>query len=311
MALDFPNSPTIGQVYGNYEWSGTAWIAKTITGDTINSVIHAAASKVTPVDADEIGLVDSAAAWGIKKLTWANLKATLLSTWKDATGGLAGLTLFKINFRNAADTFTSFLTNSNTAARTYTFQDRDGTIADNTDLAGKASVGKQTIWIPAGAMVPRTTLPPAAGSVETTTNKVMLKTLDYDAAANEYAQVAIQMPKSWNESTITAKFLWKHAATTTNFGVVWGIQGVALSDNDAAEAAFGTAVTVTDTGGTTNNIYSTAETSALTIAGTPAVQDWVVLQIYRDAANGSDTMAIDAGLLGVQLFYTTDGVNDA
>lgn len=51
---------------------------------------------------------------------------------KDASGGYAGLTLFKINFKNALNTFTSFLTNANTAARTYTFQDRDGTIA-NTD----------------------------------------------------------------------------------------------------------------------------------------------------------------------------------
>ena len=56
---------------------------------------------------------------------------------KDATGWYAGLTLFKINFKNVANTFTSFFTNSNTASRTYTFQDRDGTIADNTDLALK------------------------------------------------------------------------------------------------------------------------------------------------------------------------------
>lgn len=63
------------------------------------------------------------------------LKQTLAA--KDATGGYAGLTLFKINFKNVANTFTSFFTNSNTAARTYTFQDRDGTIADNTDLATK------------------------------------------------------------------------------------------------------------------------------------------------------------------------------
>lgn len=59
---------------------------------------------------------------------------------KDATGWYAGLTLFKINFKNVANTFTSFFTNSNTASRTYTFQDRDGTIADNTDLATKAAL---------------------------------------------------------------------------------------------------------------------------------------------------------------------------
>ena len=63
---------------------------------------------------------------------------------KDATGGYAGLTLFKINFKNVANTFTSFFTNSNTSSRTYTFQDRDGTIADNTDLATKAALAGST-----------------------------------------------------------------------------------------------------------------------------------------------------------------------
>lgn len=61
---------------------------------------------------------------------------------KNASGGYAGLTLFKINFKNALNTFTSFFTNSNTAARTYTFQDRDGTIADDTDLALKVSTSR-------------------------------------------------------------------------------------------------------------------------------------------------------------------------
>jgi len=59
---------------------------------------------------------------------------------KDASGGYAGLTLFKINFKNALNTFTSFFTNSNTASRTYTFADRDGTIADDTDLANKQPI---------------------------------------------------------------------------------------------------------------------------------------------------------------------------
>jgi hypothetical protein len=38
---------------------------------------HAATGKTTPVDADEMPLVDSAASNVLKKLTWANLKATL------------------------------------------------------------------------------------------------------------------------------------------------------------------------------------------------------------------------------------------
>lgn len=59
---------------------------------------------------------------------------------KDASNGYVGLTLRKINFWNALGTFKSFFTNANTAARTYTFQDRSGTIADDTDLATKANL---------------------------------------------------------------------------------------------------------------------------------------------------------------------------
>jgi hypothetical protein len=41
--------------------------------------VHPTVSKSTPVDADELGLWDSAASYGLKKFTWANLKATLLT----------------------------------------------------------------------------------------------------------------------------------------------------------------------------------------------------------------------------------------
>ena len=59
---------------------------------------------------------------------------------KDATGGYAGLTLFKINFKNVANTFTSFFTNSNTDSRTYTFPDNTGTvILDVNSLAALSS----------------------------------------------------------------------------------------------------------------------------------------------------------------------------
>jgi hypothetical protein len=48
----------------------------TITSYDLAIDIHAATSKATPVDADELALADSAASFGLKKLTWANLKAT-------------------------------------------------------------------------------------------------------------------------------------------------------------------------------------------------------------------------------------------
>ena len=51
--------------------------------NTIAPQTHAAISKATPVDLDEIPITDSVAAYGLKKLTWANLKATV-KTYFDA-----------------------------------------------------------------------------------------------------------------------------------------------------------------------------------------------------------------------------------
>lgn len=170
--------------------------------------------------------------------------------------------------------------------------------------------GKQTIWIPASAMTARSTLGAASGTVESTTNKVMIKSLDFDAGTNEFAQFAIQMPKGWNNGTVTAQFIWSHAATTTNFAVVWGLQGLALSDDDAQDTAFGTGVEVTDTGGTTNDLYRSGATAAITLGNTPAQSDVVVFQVYRNAATGADTLAIDARLQGVAVFITTNANTD-
>ena len=51
--------------------------AAAAVADPVNTQTHIATSKATPVDADEIPLVDSASSGALKKLTWANLKATL------------------------------------------------------------------------------------------------------------------------------------------------------------------------------------------------------------------------------------------
>jgi hypothetical protein len=74
------------------------------------------------------------------RLTKGTMEGVEATSSKDATGGYAGLTLFKLNLKNAANTFTNFFTSATTAARTWTMQDRDGTIADDTDLATKAAL---------------------------------------------------------------------------------------------------------------------------------------------------------------------------
>lgn len=47
------------------------------TTNSIGSLINGATAKTTPIDADMVGLMDSAASNVIKKLSWGNIKATL------------------------------------------------------------------------------------------------------------------------------------------------------------------------------------------------------------------------------------------
>lgn len=77
---------------GNHNHSGVY--------DLTQSAIHGATVKTTPVDADTIGLIDSAASNVLKKLSWANIKATLKTYFDslyEAAIGTKG-TAFNKNF---------------------------------------------------------------------------------------------------------------------------------------------------------------------------------------------------------------------
>lgn len=172
-------------------------------------------------------------------------------------------------------------------------------------------IGKHTIWLPASALIPRTTNGAASATLELPTNKIMLRTLDFDSAAVECAQAAVQMPKGWNEGSLSAVFVWSHAAAATNFNVVWAIRGAALSDDDPLDTSFGSAVQIVDTGGTANDLYRSPETGPLTLAGTPAESDVAIFEIFRVANDAADTLGVDARLHGVVLFYSTNANTDA
>jgi hypothetical protein len=169
--------------------------------------------------------------------------------------------------------------------------------------------GIQTVWVPAGAMDARTTNGAGVGTTELSSNKIMLKSLDFDASTQEHAQFGIKMPKGWDESTIQARFLW--TAASGSGGVRWGIRAVARGDDDALDAAMGTEQEVSDTLLTANDVHLTAATSAMTVGGTPQESDYVTFEVYRDVADGNDTLAVDAKLIGVELLINFNTQDDS
>ena len=180
--------------------------------------------------------------------------------------------------------------------------------------SGSAAIkiaGTETIFVPSSAMYGSTTNGADPQQVETTALRPDLKVLDFDAATAEYAQFAIAMPKSWNLGTVTFQAFWAPGNTNTG-NCIWGLQGVSVANDATADVVFGTAQEVTDAGGgAVEDVLVTSTSSAITIAGTPADDYYTFFQVYRDAADGSDTFTGDARLLGIKLFYTTDAANDA
>ena len=82
----FPVTGTTGILYiaidtgYQYRWTGSVYAEIKGSGETHISawgLINSALDKSTPVDADMIGLMDSAAGNILKKLSWSNIKATL------------------------------------------------------------------------------------------------------------------------------------------------------------------------------------------------------------------------------------------
>ena len=187
--------------------------------------------------------------------------------------------------------------------------DVSGTLTNASTAVNVA--GKQTIYIPAAAITPTKSNGCASRTqVETTSGNPDMDVLDFDASSDEHAQFSVAFPKQWNLGTVTFQVFWTSTATDTD-GVAFGLQGVSVTNDGTIDVAYGTAVVVTDDNiSAAEDVLVTSESSAVTIAGTPADDDLCYFRFFRDVSDANDDMTEDARLIGVKLFYTTDAVND-
>lgn len=175
----------------------------------------------------------------------------------------------------------------------------------------QSALGKQTIYIPSGAM--RATVSNGAAGLtdlETTSGRPDISYMAFDSSADEHSQFSATFPKGWDEGTVTFIPYWSQAGMDAG-GVVWLLQGVAVNDNDTIDVAYGTAITAADTAHeTAEDLMIGAESGAATIAGAPAAGEIVFFRFGRDVSDALDTMAADALLIGVKILYTLDAAND-
>jgi hypothetical protein len=224
-----------------------------------------------------------------------DLTARELTANKDAGGGYVGLTSLKINFKNVANTFTSFFTNTNTAGRTYTFQDRDGTIADNTDLSLKANLASPTFT---GTV----TLPTGTVGVTQTAanNSTALATTAYVDAADAL-KANLASPTFTGTPTLPTGTIATTQTAGNNTTALATTAFVATSFAPLASPTF-TGTPTLPTG--TIAVTQTAATSTTQIATTAFVENAITRKSYNiiSEASASHTAARVAGT-----YAMTDG----
>ena len=179
-----------------------------------------------------------------------------------------------------------------------------------TPAVASSTVGRHSIWVPAVAMTPRKTTGCYRSSYEVNAGISYLNfsTVDFLDAADSYACFAIRMPRSWDRSTVTAQYVFSVPDSTA--GTVWfTLQGMAVGSGESLTALnYGSGTPVSTTVGTLNTLYQSAESSAITVSGTVAIEDWVAFQVSR---NSSDSYIGIARLHGINIIYTTSADTDA
>lgn len=281
----------------------------------LGAKIDASDAKTAIHDDDTFGVSDSEASALTKKTTWANIKSLLTTLFNTLYLPLAGGTLTgnvtvnghvtlgagkTVIYEGTTDDAYELTVSGGdpTADRTQTHQDATGTLA----LIGvKEVIG----CFPAAAMkVPTTAGAATLAWSESTTNKVMTGYLAFDKDTQEHAQFSFRAPNALDESAgFTARFIWKEAASATAHDCVWQIEMQAQGDGDTIDSAWGTAVTVTDTGAADKR-YISAETATITPGGTWAAGDEIIVRLSRKATDAADTLDVDAHLIEVVLMAT-------
>lgn len=178
---------------------------------------------------------------------------------------------------------------------------------DTEKAALTAVIGVQDLFVSAAAMWQRLTNGCSAlTQIEMATSLANIQGLLFDATTQEFAQFQIILPRKYNNATITAVPVW--TATSGSGTVQWGISFGSYRNDDALTVALGTPQTSDDTLLAANDFHEGPVTSAITPAGTLQDSNFIIGQISRNPA--SDTLAVDAVLLGISLRITTDAAID-
>jgi len=279
---------------GNTGWTPAA---------TSTSSGSAAASYITKVA--ESGLSNEFALGTLATALLVNTTTTGVPTAYAGTSctnqfvrALSAVGVATCNTVTATDVDSSITTNAGTNTLTNKTLDAEGignvlTTVDK-DFVRAARCDNATASSPEWSFP---TSNPAVPACVTGTN-TQRGVLDFaDGASVLSAQLQRLLPGDWT-GNVDVKLVWHTPATTGS--VVWQVATACVADAETGDPVFNTASTVTDAAKGTANQFNDASITSLTMTGCAAGESWFV-RVFRDPANGSDTLADTARLVAVEL----------
>ena len=187
------------------------------------------------------------------------------------------------------------------------------TVTDNdpdTDVTipgGASVIGTQQFGIGSHGIYPGISNPAnAIQQREQGTFNQQVKYIAFPDGVDTLAYLDWFTPQNWDAGTVNLKLYWTtQLPSVVAETIEIEASAVARGDSDAIGAVdFGTPVSLTDTLLALDDTHLTAQSGALTIAGTPAKFDWIQFKFLRDIS--ADNLQGEVQLLGLVLQYTID-----
>jgi hypothetical protein len=80
---------------------------------------------------------------------------------------------------------------------------------------------------------------------------------------------------------------------------MWAVDALSVGNDDSFDQNWGTQVTSLDSGGTTHDMYTTADMEVT--ARNATAGDVIIIRVGRLGSNGSDDLNVDAWLVSVNI----------
>lgn len=196
---------------------------------------------------------------------------------------------------------------SNADTITFNGSNGSGVFDGGVEVGGDLTLGASGVdkawstFIPASAISLAATNPAGALAVQVlVAGDTEIAMIPFDPDANEFVAINFIMPDDYDGSELQLDLYWTALSASGNVDWSFWIRSFTHDDSLTATHGFNSFPTATLTAANDLQITTTTKT----VGGSSAGGDLITMLLQRAATAGSDTLTVDAQLIGIKLSYS-------